>query len=122
MNILSFKRQAIPPTSARKSKPLRNAAVEHEQTEDGCTLLKVPLEVRGGIYRLLSAKLETPAYKEVQLEEVGSYVWSLCDGKHTCEAIAAKLKSKFKLTKPEAEASLMSFLSTLAKRRYIVFE
>ncbi len=103
----------------RKSRPLRNANLNFDKKEDGTVVLRIPLEARGGMYKLLGKVSQSQAEKEVELEEIGSFVWNLCDGKHSCEGIASKLKDKYKLTKPEAEASLISFLETLARRGYV---
>ena len=113
------KREKPTQRQIREARPIRNPNLPYDDREDGTILLRVPLEERGGIYKLVSRYVTAPAEKQVELEEIGSYVWRLCDGKHTCEKIASKLKSEYKLTKAEAEASLISFLETLAQRRYL---
>ncbi|MCH8273470.1 MAG: PqqD family protein [Armatimonadetes bacterium] len=106
----------------RKARPVRNPNLEFEEQEDGSILLRVPMESRGGVFRVVSRFLPAPGEKEVELEPVGAFVWRLCDGKHTCAGIAGKLEKEFKITKLEAEASLMAFLETLAGRRYVTLE
>jgi hypothetical protein len=59
------------------------------------------------------------AKKEVELEQIGAFVWERCDGKHTCAGIAEALRKEYRITKVEAEASLLAFLETLRKRNYI---
>ena len=116
---LFTKKKAPTRQDIRKSRPVRNANLNYGEREDGTVVLRVPLEARGGVYRLLGKVTQSQADKEVELEEIGSFVWNLCDGKHSCEGIASKLKDKYKLTKPEAEASLISFLETLSRRGYV---
>ena len=116
---LFTKKKAPTRQDVRKARPVRNADLHFEEKEDGTVVLRVPLEARGGMYRILGRVSQSQAEKEVELEEIGSFVWNLCDGKHSCEGIASKLKDKYKLTKPEAEASLISFLETLARRGYV---
>jgi len=84
-------------------------------------LLHVPVEMSGRWRRLLAKVLKTPEHREVELDELGAFVWRLCDGKRTAKAIASALKTEFRITQPEAEASLLSFLASLAHRGYISF-
>jgi hypothetical protein len=63
-----------------------------------------------------------PDDKQVELEPIGAFVWNLCDGKRTVQGITEALQREFKITKVEAEASLLAFLDTLMKRRYVALE
>lgn len=105
-----------------KSRPIRNERLQFVEEGDGRVILSIPVEIRGPAVRWLSKVGRWPSIKEVELEPVGAFVWKLCDGKHTCEGIARLLSCEYKLSKVEAEASLISFLETLLKRRYIRLE
>ncbi len=61
-----------------------------------------------------------PDTKEFELESVGAFVWDLCDGQHTTESIARKLRDRYKMNRLEAETALGAYLETLSRRRLIV--
>jgi hypothetical protein len=50
------------------------------------------------------------------LDEVGSFVWNLCDGEHPVSALVEALVERYKLGKREAEVSLTTYLKQLGKR------
>lgn len=106
---------------ALRWKPIRSSSLEWND-EDGRVQLRVPVELSGRWRRLLSRALKAPPYREVELDELGSFVWRLCDGTRTAKAIASALQSEFRLMQPEAEASLLSFLASLSQRGYISFQ
>jgi len=103
----------------RKAKPMRNSQLPYTELESGAVLLHVPLHFRKGLCKWVTRWTEIPSTRDVELEPIGAYVWKLCDGSHTLESIAERLHREFKISKVEAEASLLSFVETLAKRRFI---
>ncbi len=100
--------------------PIRNPVVEYETREDGTCLLKVPLKPRG-ILRWLSRIFKLANEHKIELDETGSTVWLLCDGKHSVESIVQKLVHQYKLERREAEVSLFAFLNTLSRRGFIAY-
>lgn len=56
---------------------------------------------------------------KVELDEVGSFVWELCDGRRSVREMVACLAKKYKLSRKEAEASLTAFLRSLAGRNLV---
>lgn len=105
---------------ALRWKPIRAESLEWTE-EDGRVLLRVPAQMSGRWRRLLARVVKAPAHREVELDELGAFVWRLCDGTRTSKAIASALKAEFRLTQPEAEASLLGFLASLSQRGYISF-
>ncbi|HWP30825.1 MAG TPA: PqqD family protein [Fimbriimonadales bacterium] len=104
----------------RKAKPLRNSQIPYTELESGAVRLHVPLNLRKGIYKWVARWTEIPPTRDVELEPIGAFVWKLCDGSRTLENIVERLRQEFKISKVEAEASLLSFMETLAKRGFIV--
>jgi len=114
-------------------KPTRSPILEWEKNEKGEIKIIVPLKkieegAKGGRKRIrrgrsILSKLfpEPPKEKRIQLDEVGSTVWELCDGENTVKEIVDHLCQKYKLLPREAEVSLSSYLNTLAKRGLIGF-
>jgi len=102
-----------------KAKPTQNALVEAHPFEGGVRLV-APLQTQGtGFMGLLARWTKMPDTKEFELETVGAFVWELCDGQHTTEGIARKLRERFKMNRLEAETALGAFLETLSRRRLI---
>ena len=103
-----------------KARPLRNERVRSE-TFDGGVRLFAPLETQGtGLMGMIAKWSKLPDEKEFELEEVGAFVWEHCDGEHTTEGIARRLRERFKMNRLEAETALGAFLETLSGRRLIV--
>ncbi len=109
-------------TQIKKARPIRNPDLQYVEQENGEVTLQVPAEKSRGITKLIAKTGHGPAFKEVELEPVGGFVWKNCDGKQTVEGIAERLRKEFKLEKLEAEASLLAFLETLSRRRFILLE
>ena len=60
-----------------------------------------------------------PEEKRVGLDEIGSYVWELCDGKNSVRSIVGRFQKKYKLNRKEAELSMLNYLKMLAKKKLI---
>ena len=103
-----------------KACPTRNSFVE-EMPFDGGIRLKAPLQTQGsGMMGALAKWARLPDTKEFELETVGAYVWTLCDGRQTTEGISRKLRERFKMNRLEADTALAAFLETLSRRKLIV--
>ena len=116
-----FERQRpLSPADLKGAKPLRNPAVEEAKGADGELFLRAPLSSQGkGVLGSLAKAMKAPDTKTFELERVGSFVWSRCDGRHTFEGIVKELREEFKMSRVEAQASLEAFLQMLAQRRLI---
>jgi hypothetical protein len=118
-----FWRPKPPPIDRRqvlRLYPIRNALVRHEQNESGVFTLIVPLQPRG-IFGWLSRIFKLPREHRIELDEIGSAVWALCDGRHAVETIVQRLAQQYKLERREVELSLFAFLNTLARRGFIAY-
>jgi len=118
-----FRHPKPPPIDRRqvlRLYPIRNALVRHEQNESGVFTLIVPLQPRG-IFGWLSRIFKLPREHRIELDEIGSAVWALCDGKHAVETIVQRLTQQYKLERREVELSLFAFLNTLARRGFIAY-
>jgi len=62
-----------------------------------------------------------PDKRVVVLDDVGSFVWTLCDGKNSIEHIIKRLCNKYNLTRKEAEVSLLTYMRQLGKRGFVGF-
>lgn len=100
--------------------PLRNSAVRFEQSAEGIYTLIVPLQPRG-LFGWFSRIFRLPREHRIELDEIGSTVWSLCDGRHPVDAIVQRIVQQYKLERREAEYSLFAFLNTLSRRGFIAY-
>jgi len=101
-----------------ESVPVRNQAIEAEETEDGEVRLVIPLRQTWWA-RLLSRLFYVPKTRRIALDEVGSFVWGLCDGKHNVRQIIQALCQRYRLHRKEAEVSVVAYLRQLARKGII---
>jgi len=116
----SRKKLAVTPAEFSKLRPTRNPLVEWKKSgeHDIVVTVRRPKSPRSD----LAAKIfMVPDKKKFRLDEIGSLVWGLSDGKHTCKEIVETLCRKYKYVRREAEVSLMSYMQTLSARNLIGF-
>ena len=134
MSALSDTIQKYVPLAGRKPKierkqalaiiPVRHPLVKWER-KDNEVILSVPMredrvaKVVKAIIKKLKMARELPECRQVGLDDVGSFVWELCDGERTIDGIVQGVSGEYKLTRREAEASVTMFLQTLAKKHLI---
>ncbi|MDA0839189.1 MAG: PqqD family protein [Planctomycetota bacterium] len=99
--------------------PVRNQAVRWEYHEDiDETLIIIPRSDATWV-RLVSKIFYVPDSRRVILDELGSHVWRRCDGETTVRDLIKEFSDRFKLSRKEAELSLITFLKQMARRRLI---
>ncbi len=103
-------------------RPTRCEGLTETVREDGTVVVRAPVRSPGWLGRLLRSLFRFPEWKEVELEPVGAFVWSLCDGRLTGKGVSEALSQKYQLNPAEAEASLTVFLTQLAVRGLIRLE
>jgi len=106
--------------------PFRNPLIEWEvravENPGGEATDEVVLRVprrQDPFFRLLNRLFEGPSHKQVILDELGSDVWRMCDGRTSMETLIQALASRHKLERREVEVSLTTYLKTLARRGFI---
>lgn len=115
-----------PPEADRQAtlrlRPLRHPSLSSEKRETGETILIVPQNDQvGRITRTMARWLRVPMERKVELDEVGGFVWELCDGNHTIESVVQKTSKHYKMNRREAEVSVTMFLQMLHERKFIGF-
>ena len=73
------------------------------------------------ITKVVAKWMNIPNERKIELDEVGGYVWDLCDGNHTVETIVKKTGQEYKMSRREAEVSVTMFLQMLHERNFIGF-
>jgi hypothetical protein len=96
---------------------IRKAVPTPNQSADvNGAVISVPLAERRGFFGWLAKRTGAPNRAEIELDEIGLYVWSQIDGRRTVAGIAQALSKEYKLNKHEAEASLLEFIDRLRRR------
>ncbi|RLE80699.1 MAG: hypothetical protein DRJ51_05350 [Thermoprotei archaeon] len=112
-----------PPISKREllsAKPIRNPMIEWDKEEDGTVIIYLKV-APSRVERFFMGRASEERVKRIVLDEVGSFVWNLCDGQHTVNDIIEALSEKYKLRRIEAERSLLEFLKMLSQRMLVGF-
>ncbi|WP_432736039.1 PqqD family protein [Maridesulfovibrio sp. FT414] len=106
-------------------KPLKNLDVEETRSENGLVLLAYPLRLKplfaDVAKRFGMWKEGTPPMKRLELDEMGTLVWDMIDGRNSVKKIAASFAEKYNVLPREAEVATASFLKDLGKRGLIAF-
>ena len=102
------------------SKPVRNELVHWERDDSGEVLITL-IRQRGWKINLLAKIFYVPKERKIALDEIGSAVWEMCDGKHTVDRMIRRLADKHQLNRREAEVALTTYLRQLGKKRLIGF-
>jgi hypothetical protein len=98
--------------------PVRNPILEWKEQESGEIVVTIPRreDLTG---KILSRVFTVPRSRPILLDEVGGFVWRLCDGQHSMAQIVTELCREYKLTRREVELSLNQYIQTLSKRGMI---
>jgi hypothetical protein len=102
--------------------PVRNSAVEETALENGLLEIAYPLAVKpwfGKIAESVGLWDKRPMIKRLELDEMGSFVWSSIDGKSTVKQLAEAFVDKYDVQLREAELSVTAFIKTIGQRGII---
>lgn len=81
-------------------------------------LLKVPRRAdKWG--NMVARFFKLPAHRKIELDEMGSDVWEMCDGAATVEALTRAVCAKYHLNRRQGETSVTAYLRMLAERRLV---
>lgn len=103
--------------------PVRNATVEwaresRDESRPNIALLRIPR--RADKFGNTIAKLfKLPEFRRLELDEIGSDVWEMCDGTVSVDALTKAICTKYRLNRRQAEASVTAYLKMLAERRLV---
>ena len=120
--MLRFFKRKPPPLTREQSLeaiPVRNAALRFERDENGLYTIRVPLRDAWWVKGLSKVFPLPDEGKRISLDEMGSAVLDLCDGETTVKEMIAETAKRFKLSRKEAEISLLAFLRELGKKGII---
>ena len=94
--------------------------IEYEVHESNLVTLLTPRFRSGIMKKVLQPRLKKPFLK-VDLDEIGSEVWLLCDGRRNVQEIADRLKEKFREKVEPCHERLGLFFKQLERAGFIRF-
>ena len=112
----------IPRAEALNMVPVRNTEVQESSIADGLIQLAYPLAIKpwfGRMAEKVGLWDKRPMIKEIELDEMGTFVWKLIDGEHSVRQIAEAFVSHYEVQPREAELSVTAFIKTIGQRGII---
>lgn len=100
--------------------PVKNRAASEREDEDGNLTIVLTRE-DSFFVKVLNKFFFIPLEKKIELDEIGSWVWRRCDDRTPVGELINMMAGEYKLSRKEAEVSLMSFLRSLSRKRLIGF-
>ena len=118
------RRKQLTRADSLTARPMRNPAVTAEEV-DGAGGTEIVLSLpppRPALAPALRLLLAAPRRsRQIQLDAVGSFVWSQCDGTRSVNEICDLLCAEYRLSYREAMLSLTTYLRQLGRRGLIAF-
>jgi hypothetical protein len=99
--------------------PVQN--LQSEKNEEGLFTLLKPKFSQPLLAKYLLPRLKRPHFK-VKLDEIGSFIWNLCDGNHAVKEIGLRLREEFGDRVEPLYERLGVFFQSLEKNRFISFK
>ncbi len=109
-------------SDALRCVPFHNEIAQWYTTDDDVVLVEYPLPIKPffkSILQRFSNKPIPDATKKLELDEMGSLVWQMIDGKQNTKTIVKLFAKHYSITLQEAELSVTTFLLELGKRGLI---
>ena len=103
-----------------RSKPVRNDQIEWEENKDKEVVVTLRRSDSWKI-RILSKMFWVPEKRTIVLDEIGSEVWRMCDGRTNVRAMIKRLGDTHQLNAKESEISLLAYLKQLGQKRIMGF-
>ena len=95
--------------------------IQSEKTDDGFYVLLKPKYSHPWFVKNVLPRLKNPYFK-IKLDDIGSFIWTLCDGQKTVEEIGRKMKEKFGDRVEPLYERLGTYFQNLEKNKFITFK
>ena len=102
-----------------RSTVVANSALRVTRDKNGSVTLRVPLRLSPFLRRVLGRFAADASDQKSALDEVGSFVWDMCDGRTTVLEMITRISERYKLNRKETEISLTTYLRTLMGKNYV---
>jgi hypothetical protein len=117
-----FSRKKQPPLTREQSMqcvPVRNQLVEEKRSDSGEVTLYLPRRDVWWVNAIARIFYVPKKGRGVMLDELGTNVWDMIDGQATVKQVIERFAERYRLSKREAELSIVAHLKNLAKRGLI---
>ena len=91
-----MKKQKAEPSAVNLLNLIPDQNIKSEKSEDGFSVLLKPKYRHPLFVKYALPRLKSPNYK-IKLDDVGSFIWDLCDGRNNVKEIGHQLKEKWSL-------------------------
>lgn len=92
--------------------------VEWQKNENGEVALTIPRRSEWYL-KPVFLLFSVPRHRKLQLDELGSEVWDLCDGHRSVGDMIKEFSRRHQLNRKETEVAMLTYLRQLAKRRLV---
>ncbi len=102
--------------------PVENNEIDWKELDNGDIIFTYAIPLNRfftALHQKFSRNQAEMPTKKLQLDQMGSFVWSLIDGEKTVKEIINIFAHNYKVTSQEAETAVASFLKTLGQRGFI---
>ncbi len=121
MSLFSLKKQPkISREAMFNSKPTRNDRLDWKTNKDDEVAITLKRADTTKV-KILSKIFWVPEKRTLVLDEIGSQVWKMCDGRTSVASMIKQLCETHKLNAKEAEISLLTYLRTLGRKNLLGF-
>lgn len=121
MSLFSLKKQPkISREAMFNSKPTRNDRLEWKTNKDDEVTITLKRADTTKV-KILSKIFWVPEKRTLVLDEIGSQVWKMCNGRMSVASMIKQLCETHKLNAKEAEISLLTYLRTLGRKNLLGF-
>jgi hypothetical protein len=115
------KKHRVEPSPVNLLELIPDQNILSEKTEDGLYVLLKPKYRHPLFVKHVLPRLKSPNYK-IQLDDIGSFIWNLCNGRNNVEGICRQLKEKFGDKVEPLYERLGAFFQNLEKNKFITFK
>jgi hypothetical protein len=112
-----------PAVAWTREKPRRGQAADDDPAAEppAVVVLRVPRR-KDRIGNVVAKVFRLPDFRKIELDEIGSDVWEMCDGTRDVEALTKAVCAKYRLNRRQGEASVTAYLRMLAERRLVALK
>ncbi len=116
-----MKKRKVEPQAVNLLELIPEKNIQAEKTENGLYVLLKPKYKHPWFVRNVLPRLKNPYYK-IKLDDIGSFIWTLCDGQNSVEKIAIEMKEKFGDKVEPLYERLGTYFQNLEKNKFISFK
>jgi hypothetical protein len=102
--------------------PVKNRQISEDRLETGEVVINYPVSMRplfAGLVKRFGGPQVQTQMKKLQLDELGTSVWDLVDGKRSVRQMVNTFAGTHRLEPREAEVSVTQFMRELGRRGLI---